>query len=62
MNLTNETKIRFCNAYNAMEHHIQVCSKCLTYLNENEGDLCGVGKDIIRLELVIGPPPINAPS
>ena len=51
MNLPNETKIRFCNAFHALLLHRPKCSACWAYLYNGTGDLCGVGKDIIALEM-----------
>lgn len=52
MTLTNETKIQFCNAYNAMERHVgNGCTACWEYLRNGDGDLCDKGKRIIMQEL-----------
>jgi len=66
MTLSNETKIRFCNAWNALEIHQQRCQRCMEYLRNGDDDLCDVGKDIIALEMAFADtspePSMNAPS
>lgn len=47
MILPNETKIRFCNAFDALFQHSKICSECGLYLQNGNGDLCGKGKTVI---------------
>lgn len=49
--LPNDTKIRFCNAMNAILVHGKQCPLCATYVESGDGDLCKQGKDIIAREL-----------
>lgn len=49
--LPNDTKIRFCNAFDAIKAHVILCKECDIYLRWGDGDLCGVGKTIIAQEL-----------
>ncbi len=54
--LPNDTKIRFCNALDALRRHAAEgtsgeCSTCSTYLRNGDGDLCEKGKDIIAMEM-----------
>ena len=49
--LDNETKIRFCNAYDDIRIHANICSECAEYLVNGDGDLCWRGKDIIAMHL-----------
>ena len=49
--LPNDTKIRFCNAFDAIKAHVILCKECDIYLRWGDGDLCGVGKAIIAQEL-----------
>lgn len=51
LQLDNETKIKFCNAWHALARHYTVCKECQIYLLDGDGDLCGVGKAIIAQEL-----------
>jgi len=48
MILPNETKIKFCNAFHALERHSSNCLLCLDYLEHGDGDLCEQGQRIIR--------------
>lgn len=52
MNLPNETKIRFCNAMEALRKHANACHDCWPYLRWGDGDLCGEGAEIVARELV----------
>ena len=52
MNLPNDTKIRFCNAFDAMRRHSQDCPECTKYLATGDGDLCEKGKTILAEEMV----------
>lgn len=45
---TNEFKIRFANAYDAMNCHSSKCEECLIYLRSGDGDLCEKGKELIK--------------
>lgn len=49
MNLPNDTKIRFCNAFHAINFHASgvYCHQCSIYLHSGEGDFCERGKEII---------------
>ena len=54
--LPNETKIRFCNAFDALRGHAAEgtsgeCAACSTYLRRGDGDLCEQGKVIITKEM-----------
>lgn len=49
--LPNDTKIRFCNAFDAIKAHVVLCKECDIYLRWGDGDLCGVGKANIAQEL-----------
>lgn len=49
--LPNDTKIRFCNAFDAIKAHTILCKECDIYLRWGDGDMCGVGKAIIAQEL-----------
>ena len=49
--LPNDTKIRFCNAFDAIKGHVILCKDCDIYLRWGDGDLCGVGKAVIAQEL-----------
>ncbi len=49
--LPNETKIKFGNAFNAMQQHLKDCEPCRDYMNYGDGDLCDKGKDMIAREL-----------
>lgn len=48
---SNETKIAFCNAFNALFDHQKGCVECSDYLWFGDGDLCDQGKTIIASEL-----------
>ncbi|MES2367181.1 MAG: hypothetical protein V4563_14990 [Pseudomonadota bacterium] len=45
--LPNETKIKFCNALDALRRHWPFCTVCAAYVDYGDGDLCEKGKDII---------------
>ena len=49
--LPNDTKIRFCNALDALRRHIQEsgCGHCPIYIEFGDGDLCANGKYIIAM-------------
>ncbi len=54
--LPNDTKIRFCNALDALRRHAAEgtsgeCGRCATYLRYGDGDLCEQGKVIITKEM-----------
>ena len=54
--LPNDTKIRFCNALNALRRHAAEgtsgeCGGCSTYLRHGDGDLCEKGKVIISEQM-----------
>jgi hypothetical protein len=49
--LPNDTKIRFCNALDALRHHSDECYACAVYIKSGDEDLCVTGKDIIATEL-----------
>ena len=54
--LPNDTKIRFCNALDALRRHAAEgtsgeCGVCATYLRYGDGDLCEQGKVIITKEM-----------
>ena len=51
--LPNDTKIRFCNALDALRRHIQEsgCGHCPMYVEFGDGDLCEKGKEIIAMEM-----------
>ena len=51
LELPNDTKIRFSNAFNAMCRHITCCKDCHTYLIEGDGDMCAFGKAQIAIEM-----------
>ena len=51
MNLPNDTKIKFGNAFRAMQNHLGCCMKCSEYIYDGDGDLCDNGKEIIVREL-----------
>lgn len=51
MELDNDSKIRFGNAFCAILEHSRTCQDCRTYLDSGDGDLCAKGKDIIAFEL-----------
>src|SRR5438094_826098 len=47
IHVSNESKIRFSNAFHAMQNHLGCCSECCVYMYDGEGDLCSHGKEII---------------
>jgi hypothetical protein len=54
--LCNDTKIRFCNALDALRRHAAEgtsgeCAACSIYLRTGDGDLCEKGKDLIAREM-----------
>lgn len=49
--LPNDTKIRFCNAFHAMQKHLGNCDACCMYLYHGDGDLCEQGKAVIANEV-----------
>ena len=49
--LDNDSKIKFCNAWHAMNRHYTVCAQCREYLIEGDGDLCAIGKHLVAKEL-----------
>lgn len=49
--LDNDSKIKFCNAWHAMNRHYTVCAHCREYLIEGDGDLCAIGKHLVAKEL-----------
>ena len=59
--LPNDTKIRFCNALDALRRHGIECRDCATYIKWGDGDLCAKGKDIIAAELAYADTNIEFP-
>lgn len=51
LQLDNDSKIKFCNAWHAMARHYTVCKQCQVYLIEGDDDLCAVGKHLVAKEL-----------
>lgn len=51
LELPNATKIRFCNAFDAIKAHCILCKECDLYLRWGDGDLCSTGKAMIALEM-----------
>ena len=51
LELPNDTKIRFCNAFDAIKAHCILCKECDMYLRWGDGDLCSTGKAMIALEM-----------
>lgn len=51
LQLDNDSKIKFGNAWNAMNRHYTVCQQCRVYLIDGDGDLCAVGKHLVAKEL-----------
>ena len=51
LELPNDTKIRFCNAFDAIKAHCIICKECDLYLRWGDGDLCSTGKAMIALEM-----------
>ena len=49
----NEFKVLFCNAYDALQHHIRLtkCNQCSEYLALGDRDLCDTGKNEIKREM-----------
>ncbi len=64
--LPNDTKIRFCNALDALRSHAAEgtsgeCAACSTYLRHGDGDLCEQGKAIITKELCFADTSLELP-
>lgn len=64
--LPNETKIRFCNALDALRSHAAEgtsgeCAACSIYLRHGDGDLCEQGKAIITKELCFADTSLELP-
>lgn len=59
--LPNDTKIRFCNAIDALRRHGIDCRDCATYIKWGDGDLCAKGKDLIARELAYADTKIEFP-
>ena len=64
--LPNETKIRFCNALDALRGHAAEgtsgeCAACSIYLRYGDGDLCEQGKAIITKELCFADTSLELP-
>jgi hypothetical protein len=51
VSLPNDTKIRFCNAFDQIKAHTILCKECDMYLRWGDGDLCSAGKTIIAMEM-----------
>lgn len=53
MPLANDTKVKVCNAFDALRCHIEDtnCWMCAQYLHYGDGDLCETGKEKIATEL-----------
>ena len=49
--LPNDTKIRFCNAMDALLQHMTECPACAIYLKSGDGDLCAAAKDTVATHL-----------
>lgn len=47
MTLSNDTKIKVCNAASLLNVHAEKCDYCFVYLKTGDGDLCDGGKQII---------------
>lgn len=66
LELPNDTKIRFCNAFDQIKAHCILCKECDLYLRWGDGDLCSTGKAMVALEMcytdtsIVFPP--NAPD
>lgn len=50
---TNDFKIRFCNAYHALQRHAETCSLCAGYLRNGDEDLCVQGKRAIIYNMTL---------
>ena len=64
--LPNETKIRFCNALDALRGHAAEgtsgeCAACSIYMRHGDGDLCEQGKAIIAKELCFADTSLEVP-
>jgi hypothetical protein len=64
--LPNETKIRFCNALDALRGHAAEgtsgeCAACSIYMRHGDGDLCEQGKAIITKELCFADTSLELP-
>lgn len=51
MKLPNDTKIRFCNALDAIRRHGIDCRDCAIYITWGDGDLCQRGQEILAREM-----------
>lgn len=51
MKLPNSTKIRFCNAMDALRTHSINCRDCAIYIRWGEGNVCETGQEIILMEI-----------
>lgn len=60
--LTNETKIKFCNAWHEMLLHLGNCDACCEYMYHGIGDLCDIGKDIIARKLAYAETQLDSPN
>lgn len=47
MHLDNDTKIKFSNAFYAMNTHSKECPQCEVFLRTGGDDLCEKGKGIV---------------
>jgi hypothetical protein len=61
VSLPNDTKIRFCNAFDALRAHCILCKECDIYLRWGDGDLCSAGKTSIAIELCYADTHIELP-
>ena len=64
--LPNDTKIRFCNALDALRSHAAEgtsgeCAACSIYLRHGDGDLCEQGKALIAKELCFADTSLELP-
>jgi len=60
--LSNDTKIKFCNAVDALRRHGIWCRDCATYLKWGDGDLCEIGKNIVARELAYADTNVEFPG
>lgn len=58
---TNNFKILFANAFDAMSCHSSRCESCLVYLRTGDGDLCRKGKELITKAFFLQDEPLTAP-
>lgn len=49
--LFNDSKIRVCNFFRAMQDHLGTCEGCCVYIYHGDGDLCERGKTILARAL-----------